>query len=290
MGSRAQDELKERLRKARDEIDVTRYTSYRSFLIAIYDAVKTNRKSYSYARFSADLGLSESNALWQALNERRDLSESSAERVAKSLHMNADSKKYFLLLVRHNNAKSPEVREDCMKQLMALKSRSLDEPAHEDALEYFSEWYHPIIREMVGLDEFIANPDWVNERLFLKIDPRKIERSLQLLTNLQLIRFEPERGRLVQTGQQITPDRAVAALASVRYHQKACEITRECVSGVSPGRRDLNILTLCISDETANELKTILHDACRKAMELEARSPQRDQVYQVNIQLFALTK
>lgn len=256
---------------AEQHIDVMQFMDYRDFLSKFYEAIKTTRKSYSYPRFAAALGLSETTALWQVLARRRDLSEASADKITENLQWSIDEKKHFLLLVKHNNSRDPELREICMKELLRLRLRSVDNSQQEKLLEYFEEWYNPVIREMTGLDEFNPNPDWINERLFLKVTPRRIAESLDLLTKLELVRFDPDLNRYMQTGKQITLERNVQAISAVRYHQKACEIARESVMSVATHRRDLNVLTLCISDESFNDIKQTLHDACRKILEIENR-------------------
>lgn len=288
--SESDSSFPEKFFKVRAALDLFQFLDYRDYLSKFYEALKTSRKSYSYAKFSVDIGLSDSNALWQVLAHRRDLSDGSAERICMTLKMSFEEKKHFRLLVKHNNARDHSIREECMQELVALKGRTLNNGPQERILEYYEEWYHPVIREMTALENFDANPDWINEKLFLKLTPRKIEKSLALLQELHLIKFDTVLNRYIQTGNQIMPDRKVQGLASIRYHQKACEIARESISSVSALRRDLNVLTLCLSDEAAQEIKIALHEACKKAMDIEKSTKNHDQVYQINVQLFALTK
>lgn len=281
----------DRFDAARAGLDVTQFTSYREYLKNLFDQVKQGHKSYSYIRFSTDLGLSASNALWLVLTLRRDLSEASAHKIVAALELPQEARKYFLLLVKHNNARDPGQRESHMKELVALKSMHfMANQDDEETLEFFQEWYHPVLREMTALDEFQADPDWINERLFLRLLPKQIERSLALLQKLELIRFDEARQRFVSTGEQLFPSRAVGPLAAVRFHQKACENARESVTAVPAARRDLNVMTLSISDEAAREIRTLFHKACEEAMALEARAQPRHEVYQINVQLFALTR
>ncbi|MDQ3232756.1 MAG: TIGR02147 family protein, partial [Pseudobdellovibrionaceae bacterium] len=147
--------VQDRFDSARAQIDVTQFTAYREFLKHLYDQIKTGRKSYSYVRFATDLGLSASNALWLVLTMRRDLSEASAQKIATALSMSHESRKYFMLLVRHNNARDPSQRESYMKELVVLKSQHFTDSGNDEhTLEFFQEWYHPVLREMVALDEF----------------------------------------------------------------------------------------------------------------------------------------
>ncbi len=287
--SRSQD-AQVRFHETRRNLDITQYASYRDYLRDLYAGVKTSRKSYSFAKFSADLGLSETNVIWLVLNHRRDLSAASARKIAQTLQFNKDEKYYFLTLVDHNNTRRPDQRDALMRELVTRKGNLLQTPQENEALEYFSEWYHPVIRELVSLEDFSADADWVNQKLFLKLTPRQIEDSLKLLVNLGLIRFDETQKRYAPTGEQIFPDRKTGKLAAIRYHQKACDIARESVASVPARRRDLNVLTLSISDEAAMEVSKILYEACEKIMTLEQNVQNKDQIYQVNVQLFALTR
>lgn len=281
--------VQQRFAEARRTLDVTTYASYRDYLKDFFERIKTTRKSYSYVRLSADLGLSATNALWLTLNYRRDLSEGSARRIAASLEFTPEERQYFLTLVQHNNARRPDQRDVLMRELVALKSKSMMAQP-DDNLEYFAEWYHPVIRELVGLSDFKADPNWVNNRLTLKLLPRQIEESIALLVKLGLIVFDTSHDRYLPTGKQIYPDRQTSSMAAIRYHQQACDIARESVAAVPATRRDLNILTLSISDESAMEVSKILYEACEKIMAFEQNVKDKDQVYQVNVQMFALTR
>ncbi|MBC7531648.1 MAG: TIGR02147 family protein [Oligoflexus sp.] len=272
------------------KIDVMQFMDYRDFLAKLYESLKTTRKSYSYAKFSSAIGLSESNVIWQVLTHRRDLSEASAEKMSESLKFSFEKKKHFLLLVKHNNSRNPTIREACMNDLIQLRSRFLNDESQEQTLEYYEEWYNPVLREMIGLDDFQNDPDWINDRLFMKITPKRIEKSMLLLQKLELICFDSDRKRLVLTDKQVFPDRKVKALASIRYHQKACEIARESVTAVASHRRDLNVLTLCASEKSILAMKEIIHEAGRKLMEMERNEMDKEHLYQINLQVFSLTK
>lgn len=272
------------------KIDVMQFMDYRDFLAKLYESLKTSRKSYSYAKFSSAIGLSESNVIWQVLTHRRDLSLASAEKISEALKFNFEKKKHFSLLVKHNNSRNATVREACMNELIQLRARFLNDENQEQTLEYYEEWYNPVLREMMGLDDFKNEPDWINDRLFMKITPKRIEKAILLLQKLELIRFDSERKRLVPTDKQVFSDRKVKAIASIRYHQKACEIARESVTAVASQRRDLNVLTLCASEKSILAMKEIIHEACRKLMEIERNETDKEHLYQINLQIFSLTK
>ena len=94
-----------------------------------------------------------------------------------------------------------------------------------------------------------------------------------------------------QIGGQIKPDRKVGKIAALRFHEKMLDIAKESLIRVPPSRRDYNVLTVCVSDETSQKIKKLIHELCEKIFELEKlENNEANQVFQVNIQLFPFTK
>src|SRR5690606_24621801 len=162
------------------------------------------------------------------------------------------------------------------------KTQKLQAPSQQNELEYFAEWYHPIIRELVGLKDFSDDPEWIQKKLVFNITPKQIKASLDLLQKLNLIAYDSEAKRLVQTGGQVNLDREVSKIAAVRYHQKICEIAKESITKVPSTRRDFNAMTLNLTEEAAMRLSEKLYKVCEEVMQYETEVKNPDQVFQVN--------
>ncbi len=270
---------------------VTDFLGYRDFLLKLYDFLKEESPSYSYQQLAEDLGFSRSNVLWLVITGRRRLSPSATGRIIKALDFTGIERRYFEALRAYNNARRADEREAIFQELVALKKLTVAKPDAQHALEYFSEWYHPIIRELVGLEDFRSDPEWINERLIIQLMPMQVHRSLELLEKLGLIAYDRKRGKHVLTGGQILPDRDVDRMASVRFHQRMCDMAREAVTRVAASRREMNTMTVRIGDDIAMKASAILYRACEQIMKLEAESKSKgDQIFQVNVHLFPLTK
>jgi uncharacterized protein (TIGR02147 family) len=269
---------------------VTSYLSHRDFLQALYDDVKAERPSYSYYQLAEDLGFSRTNVLWLVITGRRRLTERASGRISAALQLSGNARRYFEALQKYATIRRADQRETCFQDLLELKGRELAQAADQMVLEYFSEWYHPIIREMAGIAGFQYDAEWINQHLVTRLPPLQIQRSLQLLERLNLIEFDQKKRAYVHTKKQILPDREVERLASVRFHQKMCDAARDAVTRIPARRREINSLTICVSDADAMKVGVILYKACEEIMQLEAQCKDRDQVYQVNVHLFPFTR
>lgn len=271
-------------------VRVTSFLDYREFLLALYRQIKTEHKPYSYYHFSEDLGLSHSNVSWLILSGRRKITRAASTKVIEALELTGIDRRYFLALVAHGNATKPQDREKYFQEILALKNELLTPGRMQESLEYFSEWFHPVIREMTRMKNFSSDEKWVISRLINRLMPRHVRESLQLLEKLGLIAYHPDTKTFHFSGEHVTPERSVGKWAGIRYHQKMLEMAAHALTSTPKHRRDVNAVTICISDHQLPRILEIVHKACADILEIEKQVDDPDQVYQVNIQVFPFTK
>lgn len=269
---------------------VSDYLNYRDYLLRIYMQLKDERDSYSYTEFSSDLGFAKTNVSWLYVTGRRNLTSATKARVIKALGLRNVNRRYFELLVDYNKARLPEKREEIFRKLIDLKNEMTESGEARKNLEYFSEWYHPVIRELIAMSDFQNDISWIAKRLQNRVLPNEIKKSLQLLVDLGVIDYDGEKQTYVQVGRSIYPDRDVEVMAAVRFHQKMIEIAKEAVTKTSENRREINAMTLSLSREGFEEIRKAILELCKKSMTVEENDKNKSDVYQLNVQLFPFTK
>ena len=140
-----------------------------------------------------------------------------AVKVVKALRLTGLERRYFLALVDHGNAKSSAGREALFEKLVELKEQALPDESDKATLAYFSEWYHPVIRELVGTPGFRNDPVWIAGHIVPRIRPEQVRASLALQEKLGLIAFDAERQTYVQTKARISTGHRVKGMALTRY-------------------------------------------------------------------------
>ena len=269
---------------------VTDFLNYRDYLLHLYTQRKDQESAYSYQQFSQDLDLGKTNLSWLYITGRRNLSDSTKLKVIKALGLKGKHRRYFELLVDYNKVRAAAKREELFRKLMALKNELVESDAARQNLEYFSEWYHPVIRELVATADFQPDVSWIVKKLQNRIMPKDVKKSLQLLCDLRLIRFDEQQGTYVQEGPSIFPNREVGVMAAARYHQKMIDIAREAVTKVPEKNREMHALTLGMSSDGFQKLQEKILEWCQQAMDIEESEDVIRDVYQLNVQFFPFTK
>jgi uncharacterized protein (TIGR02147 family) len=151
------------------QIDVYKYSDYKSFLFDEFERRRKLYKTYSLRSFSKDLGL-RPTALSDILNERYGLSGTMAHRLAARIGLNSSSSLYFVSLVEVVHGRSVALRRQAEKRIKSIHEKSgpfrvLDEH------EYFLmlKWYYPAILHLIGLEAGRISNEEIAGRLSLKL-------------------------------------------------------------------------------------------------------------------------
>lgn len=277
------------LHEAATKIEIWAFVDYRAFLRALFSFQKQHVGSYSFVSFAGELGLGETSFVRLVVQGRAAFSSLDAKKACRGLGLEGERARYFRLLVLHNGSVEGPRRESLHKALQQMRQTYLAGSLDRAQLEYFSEWFHPIIRELVGLDDFSPDPRWINARLFRRLLPRQIEVSLHLLERIGYIRFSEERKRWVQCEEVVATSPEVRGVGLIRYHQQMLDMAKDSMALVPAAQRSLNALTLRLSPEAVQVAKREIQAMFQRLLALEDMGSQRNDVFQIDVQMFPVT-
>ena len=169
---------KEKLNIVRS-VDVSNYQQAEDYLQALYMALKTSAK-LSHPDFSEFLGFSRTNnQIRLVVNGQRKLSNKMAEKISNHLELTGKKKQYFLKTVKLSNAKEIGEKEKLLAEILECKQALNSNLIEEKQLEYFRDWYTPVIREMISLSDGGENPEEIQKRLNFPLRLEQIKKSFE---------------------------------------------------------------------------------------------------------------
>lgn len=289
-GQRMKDDHKTLLKEVCQHIRPSLYLEYATFLEDVFQWFKTRRKNYSYIQFAEDLGFSKTNVIHLMIRGKRRLSPKGVSRITDALHIKGAERMYLETLVRYQNARLSSDREALFSRLMEFKSKSLSSPIEQHQLEYYREWYHPVIRELVGIPGFKADPHWIVDHIEPRVLPEQARKSLALLQELNLIRSKESGDGFELTSQHVSTGDEIASHAVVRYHQRTIEIGRESITNFDHTERNVSSVTLSISEKTFEKVAEEIAAFRKRILEISEQDSSPDRVYQLNVQFFPFTR
>ena len=269
-------------------ISVFSYKDFRLFLSDKIEEKRNNNPKLSYRVISKKIGYSSPNFILLVIQGKRNLSPKSIGLVSKFLDLNRNEKNYFKILVLMNQASTFEEKLEFSKQLLTSKMISEKKHITADLLSYYSTWLNVVIREMTLLEDFEDNPDWIIKRLGNSVTKKQISDSLRVLFSLDLI--ERKNGKIKATTKDVRAPDEVRSDFIRAFHLEMILRASKALTDLPPELRDVTSITLPVNLETIPDLKKQIEDFRSSIAQAVSSLPKTTEVYQLNIQLFPITK
>lgn len=266
------------------------FVDYKAYLGAVYEAQKQVRPSYSYVSFSAELGLGVGNVAWLIINGQRKLTANTTAKVIQGLGLKGYEKQYFEKMVLYTHASKPQELDKILQKLVSLKSHCVDNATDEQVLEFYSQWHHAVIFELVGISNFSSDPKWIQSKLNFHLPTREIQASLAVLEKLGLIRFDAEKGRHVKLTNDFETMSEVVDLGVVQFHKKMIDLGKSSIENLPADQREVGSVTIAVSPAGLQRIKKEIQAFRSYLMFIASQDVDVSDVMQVNIQAFSLSQ
>lgn len=273
------------------------YKDYRCFLKRWYELNKKQRRSFSYRSFASNAGFSSPNTLKRVIDGQRRLTMESATAFARAMKLNKQEALYFRFLVQYQQAKTHQEKNLYYKKILQIQKVKQLKPLAKDQYDYCSQWYHPVVRELLVSKKFKGDLDWIAKNIQPELSLKEVEKSVQLLERLGLVLKKEKKnskGDLVYTwvqGQSVLSTGPEAlSLLSHNYHQEILSLIKDRLDDIPSEQRELRGITLGISAEKLPLLINKIREIKDDILSLVSDEEDVDQVMLLAIQLIPVSK
>lgn len=275
--------------KSTQRPSVFRYSDYRVFLKDHFSFMKSTSPSYSFRTFSRLAGFSSPNFLKLVYDGKRNLSRESIDRVAKAFRLTKSERLFLESLVQFNQASSTDEKNFHFERMSHHQQYRKIREIVPDQFEYYSKAYHVALRELVDTADFKEDPTWIVERLRHQVSEKDVLAGLDLLLRLGLLCRK--NGRLVLSESSVTTAAEVSSLAIMNYHKEMLKTAMDSLEFQEAHERDFSSVTVTVNAQQLKELKRKVTEFRNSILSwLDSSGEKRDEVLQVNLQVFPLTK
>lgn len=266
------------------------YTDYRTFLKSHYSEKREQNDSFSYGLWAKKLEMSSTAVLTNIINGKRNPGPQLQEKFVRYFKFNDDEQEYFSDLVKLHKVKGDPRLSLALKEKMSRKKIKGNFQFLDDTtFSAISSWHYYAIREMVALPQFQEDYDWIAKNLQFKVTPREIKKALEDLLELGLIE-RGENGELQSNDTLLKTSEDVASEGLRRFHEQMISNGKVSIREVPVNERDISGRTINIDEKNLPELKKLIREFRDKVSELFEESEYGTRTYQLNLQLFPLTR
>jgi uncharacterized protein (TIGR02147 family) len=270
--------------------DLFSYLDFRKYLKDSFEAIKASNPKASYRSFAKEAGYTSPNLLQLIISGKRDLSSSTLPGTVRALGLNKQEADFFADMVAFCQSAGFEEKNFHYQRMLRSRRYAAVKAVEKIQFQYFDQWYHPVVRELVAHPRFDGRADWIASRILPKVTAAQVERSLELLSALGLIRREATDGRWRQVDATISTPAEVADLAVANYHRSMLRLAADSIQAYPPETRDLRSVTLGIPRKAVPGLKRRLEEFWKDLVALGNAEEAVEDVVVVNLQMFPATQ
>ena len=275
--------------KAFMQNEIFKHSDYRAFLWGHAELKRAEVARWSLGGWSKRLGLNATSSLTKILNGEREPGEKTIKAFTNYFNFSAEEELYFRDLVRLSKIKSdPILKLTLLRSMGTFHPSKLIRVLEDKTFEIISKWHFLSIREIVKLKNFQENPEWIQSRLFFKVSTEEIKKAIEILLHQGLL-SRNTKGRLVTGNEslQTKNDRISTAIQS--YHTQMLENAKVAIKEQDIALREFTSETICMNKDDIPKAKEFIRKfraEFTRAFEVD----EGDEIYQIQVQLFSLTK
>jgi uncharacterized protein (TIGR02147 family) len=267
---------------------VFRFLDARAFLTAVFEYEKSRNPKFSHRYVAKALDSSSSGFFKDILNGRVRISPARAIRFARLFGLSSRESEHFEALVQYTQASDAEEKDRWLARMTSGSRARKDTVLEAFQLEYFRKWHYAAVRELLAIYDFRGDHARLAALLDPAITPSEAEDSIRLLLKLKLIR-KTAQGRyervdkVIRSGTQ-NPARVKPAIRG------NLELALRALETHPPAVRPFSYLTLSISEASLVPIRAKLASLRGELLDIVAQDEGVDRLYQLNFQLFPLSK
>ncbi len=269
-------------------VNIFEYIDYRKFLLDKFQEKKRTERNFSHRKFALYAGLSSSNFLNLVTKNKRNLSIDGIQKFAKGFRLSEDETEYFRHMVLMNQSKTHEEKDCHYKSMLKCKGFAKTHIISNKEYEYYSEWYHPVIRELITFHNGKVDAPWIAKKIEPKITLTQAKQSLNLLQELGMIKKEKERW--IQTDPIVDTGPEAFSVLVCNYHKNMISMGKESIDRFSHHHRNVGSVTIKMSQDNFAKINKAVIDFRKQLLGLECAEGEEEYVMQINIQAFPLSE
>lgn len=270
-------------------LDIFEYADYRRY-IQDYQLAKSRLNSaFSFRYLAQKAGINSSSFFTQIVKGKRNLTKQTIYKTCIALNLDDMEAEYFENLVFFNQAKTIKDKNHFFEKLIEKQKVRSVKKVKEENYDYFSEWYHATIREVVTFLDFKNNYKKLASFIKPEISAKQAKESVELLLKLGFLEKDGLRYR--QAEPLIASDSSTEFKIHriINYQIKMLDLVKESYDRWPSEERLTSATTFSISSKTYEQFIEILRNSRSQMMKLTEADNDPERVYLLNMNLIPLS-
>jgi uncharacterized protein (TIGR02147 family) len=270
-------------------ISIYDYVNFRLYLKDfLAEHKKDDSPEFSHKMILYKMRISSTGFLSNVIAGRKNLTPFQIARLAKILKMNRAEIAYFEAMVYFTQAKVIDEKNEYFSRLVTLQKVNM-KVLDKKKMTVFEKWFYVVIRELINFYKYKGDSVALAHLVEPTIRRSQAEEAVRYLEELELIKKDTD-GTYRQVDNAITSGDEVKSLHLANFQIATLDLAKRALQKVPAAERDISVLTMTLSRDTFQMVKSEIQFVRKRIAKLAVDEDKPDRVYQLNMQLFPLSK
>ncbi len=247
------------------------------------------KRSFSYNQLANVLGYNSPRTVAMAWQGQRTLSKPLMEKIRVAVKLTPKEYVYLELLATVEKNKkslvdSTSQQQEIKKMTKKYKTRTID----ERVFSLISKTEHILLHQLLQ-GKKILSVENLRNKIRKPLSKMEVEKAIDNLLALKLLTFDKQSGTFLEVSENLMVGQNVPSLAIQKYHQEMLGLAEVALKEQLVSDRDFTGHTFRFNSDRMNEAKDFISQFVEEFNE-RFQSPESNEVYQLNLQLFSQTK
>lgn len=266
---------------------IFQYRDYREFLRHHVSMCKQENPEWTIAGWARELGLLATTSLTKILNGQREPGEKICQKLLEYFRFNDEEAKYFVYLIRLNKTSDSGLREVFEEKLSKLAPSQGKLQLDEAKFQVVAEWTHFAIRQMAQVMPLPYDAKLISSQLLFDVSVEQVAAAIKNLLQLGLITLKD--GFLYKTDSWIATTDDIPSKALRQHHTQMIKNAVRSIEEIPVQQREIRGMTMAVPTNKMPVAKNLIRQFTEDMARLMSDG-SLDQVYQLNVQFFPLSK
>lgn len=263
------------------------YTDYRLYIKDCLESLRESRPWFSLRYLACQISLDAGN-LVKVIQKERHLPDRCLLALSNELGLNLREGEYLEHLVRFAKARNHRKEQEAYEKLLDLKCAKA-EVLGRDQYAFYKDWRCTAVLALLHLDDFRGTEASIADHLLPKASVEEIHRILKLLEGLGLAR-RGKAARWIACKSLLTTGEAWKDLAVRAFQKETMTLALQALDQIPSGDRDISTLTVTLPEGDLAKLRALALDFRNAVLDLAAQASHCARVWQVNLQIYPLSR
>ncbi|MBF0432218.1 MAG: TIGR02147 family protein [Fibrobacteria bacterium] len=268
-------------------VSVYNYTDFRKYLSDYFEYRRQKNPNLLFKDISFELGMKSPSYTTLILQGKANISKKAISNVVKFCRLKKLEAAYFKTMVLFNQTKNHEDKKAHFEKLVSFKLSCVYKFNTND-YQYFDKWYYSAIRSLTASFNIRDNYAEVSTMLVPSIRDYQVRQAVKLLEDLNLIALN-EEGYYRATSVYLDTGKHAMSTVVNDFVIAMLDKAKESLDRFPNEDRKLSWITFNVTRQGYDRIVTEMRNFRLKVADI-IEEETADTVYQLNMQLFPLSK